>query len=453
MQAVTSLGVGPGVTSSKVLTAPPGLSNVALNSIGAIATASLGFNGLTQPVNVIDGLRSTSWSSALDVPEAWIRLDLGRTFKVESIIVQWVGHDQPSAFKFMSSADGTTFAAFPAISCNCDSSDRRDVVDAKQRTFRYLHLLTLNFCHHSSSPSQKYTVMQIEVLSKVWEPFEDALDVWSFDSPSRYGRMPGTVSGNAELKDGKLLLAPHGKFSAVATEDIQSWSLSTWIFTSNIHSSCRVMAIQTADGLDYDAIMYGKRQWYLETSSQLKTHLGGAKETMPRWVHVAAVYSQGNSVLYVNGMRYGEPDSASANRASSTLQKPHVILGGGECAAQLSQASIWSRALSDSEVRAIFQTGKSPHGVPDSSYAMIDATWDKAQDHCQKRCKRLCRASELCPKGALRLDTPDSAFAWAPTGDTDNSWINVRSAGDRDVCALYHEERVVRLCVCVCVVS
>jgi hypothetical protein len=460
VHAITTAAIGAGLDTGFVTTLPPGLNNLGLQSLGATISSSVGIDALAQPANMIDGRASTSWNSGDAISDAWVRLDIGRAnMQVSLFVIRWVGFNQPTGFRLSVSTDGSKFFLAKGLSeLDCTTPSRHDQVPVKPKTVQWIHLELKQFCANPDSPAQYYDIAAFEVYSQVWEPI-DALEEFDFSSGSgRFGQLTGSTEGpGSSLLGGQLVINPSTHFqSSPMQEDIKSKTLEAWVYNSNMRSHCQVLSLQTVDGRQHDSIFYNNRIWSVESSApndpQLGRGVAGAPEQQPDWVHIAAVFPfgagngslgvQDQPVLYRNGFRYGQPPQLIRPNTYSSAQPSVLVFGHKEsqnCSIRVDRAALFNRALSDAEIQALYAAGSEPHGVPDHKFEVMDTTWRNARSHCEKRCKRLCRQSEVCPGGISLLKKPRGSNSWTPVGDSHNSWLALRPPSKRNTCQLHQQ--------------
>ncbi|MFM8880564.1 MAG: DUF1553 domain-containing protein, partial [Verrucomicrobiota bacterium] len=195
---------------------------------------------------------------------------------------------------------------------------------------------------------------------------------WRFDRIDD-SEVAGEAHRGARVSAGVLELPKPGAYfqSRPLTRDIREKTLSAWVRLSDLQQSGgAVISLERGDGRVFDAIVFGERQarkWMAGSEGFLRTRdLQGPEEfeALGGWVHLAAVYSADRKVaLYRNGRPYGEPYEAPAlvtflaGDARVALGRRHE--GGGKpwLTGAVRQAALHDRALSPSEIEAVYREG------------------------------------------------------------------------------------------------
>jgi type 1 glutamine amidotransferase len=115
----------------KELTGQPPATNVALNKA---ATASSVENASYPAANAVDASATTRWSSAFSDPQ-WIRVDLGATYTVNRVRLQWEAA-YGSAYQIQTSADGTTWTTARSVTGGNGGEDDNTGLSAQARYVR-----------------------------------------------------------------------------------------------------------------------------------------------------------------------------------------------------------------------------------------------------------------------------------------------------------------------------
>lgn len=210
----------------------------------------------------------------------------------------------------------------------------------------------------SSNPSQTPQAdVPIPILSwsaSVLQSSKEPFTKWT-----KHGAV-NTKEGYAEFDgSGSYLASPPVSLSGNAK------TLAAWVQLSDLsQSGGGVISLQTADGSQFDAIVFGERaprEWISGSNNFVRTRLvQGEKESEAenKPVHVAITYaSDGTIQIYRNGVPYG---MAYQTTEKMNVQGPplQVILGlrhtpaGGNRSlkGKVYQAALFDRALSDAEV-------------------------------------------------------------------------------------------------------
>ncbi|GAB3845005.1 hypothetical protein GCM10027610_060440 [Dactylosporangium cerinum] len=111
-------------------TAPPA-TNLALNKP---ATASSVENAGTPASNAVDASTTTRWSSAFSDPQ-WIQVDLGATYTVNRVRLQWEAA-YGSAYQIQTSPNGTTWTTVRSVTGGNGGEDNNTALNASGRFVR-----------------------------------------------------------------------------------------------------------------------------------------------------------------------------------------------------------------------------------------------------------------------------------------------------------------------------
>jgi len=196
---------------------------------------------------------------------------------------------------------------------------------------------------------------------------------WTFDGTAATV-MPGELKGGAQVARGRLRLPKEGAFfrTAVLPKDIREKTLEAWVALDSLDQrGGAAISIENTDGSVFDAIVFGEQRpktWMAGSNGLLRTHVPDvpAESTaMDSFIHVAIVYRADNSIaLYRNGEPLGNPYTPASPLQSYAAGDAHVLLGlrhtgGGRpwLTGEIRQASLYDRALGDSEVAASFRSG------------------------------------------------------------------------------------------------
>lgn len=191
---------------------------------------------------------------------------------------------------------------------------------------------------------------------------------------SGYGQHGSTASnqkwtehGSVDTKEGFAVFDGSGGFLASAPVSLSSnaKTLAAWVQLSDLsQSGGGVLTLQTLDGSQFDAIVFGERspqEWMSGSNNFVRTRpVKGEKEfdAANQPVHIAIAYaSDGTIQLYRNGKPYGEAYQASeklnpqGKPVQLILGLRHTPAGGNRSLkGKLFQAALFDRALSADEV-------------------------------------------------------------------------------------------------------
>ena len=192
---------------------------------------------------------------------------------------------------------------------------------------------------------------------------------WDFDGDARdrVGRMDGTVRGDAEIKDGVLVLRGGCVMTAPLARPLRAKTLEVLVQLDSIEQRAGgAMVVQTTDGHVFDGIVYAEvddRTWLSGSDHHRRTdrfHAPRETEAHERPVWIAIVYDEdGTTSAYRNGEPYGRPyKRGSVAFEAGTSQ---VIFGlrhgtgptsGRHLKGRIHEARLYDRALSGEEIKA-----------------------------------------------------------------------------------------------------
>ena len=202
---------------------------------------------------------------------------------------------------------------------------------------------------------------------------------WSFQGDARdaFGRMPGMLKGGATIVGDHLHLNGNGAYLETATlpTDILARTLEAWVILPNRdQGGGGVLSLQTPDGQQFDAVVYGEREpkkWVAGSNFYQRTHdLDAPQENAPpdAMIHVAIVYGTDNRItFYRNGVPYGSsyvPDGTNgtlrtfpAKGAQLLMGLRHTGAGRGYLEGDIVEARLYDRPLSAEQVLASYRAG------------------------------------------------------------------------------------------------
>ena len=242
---------------------------------------------------------------------------------------------------------------------------------------------------------------------------------WSFDRLET-AEVAGKLHGSARVTEGVLELLQTGAYfqSMPLTRDIREKTLSAWVRLSDLQQSGgAVLSLEQSDGRVFDALVFGERQprkWTAGSEGFQRTRDLQApeeSEALGGWVHMAAVYSADRRVaLYRNGQPYGEPYEVPAlvtflaGNARIAIGRRHE--GGGKpwLTGAVRQAALHDRALSPTEIQAVFREGG---GGPSLTEALAHLTPQEVRERNAAR-QRLQEA-----QGRLQAQDKPAGQAYA----------------------------------------
>jgi len=230
---------------------------------------------------------------------------------------------------------------------------------------------------------------------------------WEFDQNlnDSIGKMHGTISGEAKLENGALVL--NGRDSFVMTtslgKDIQEKTLEAWVQLNDLgQKGSGVIGIQSTDGQVFDSIVFGEKspQTWMAGSDTLKRSQGndGPKETeaQSKPIHVAITYSKDGTITrYRKGQVYG--DSYKTKSQSFEKGKSQILFGmrhgtkaeiRGILSGRILRAQFYDRALNPAEIAASAGT-ESNFISDDEMLAMMSDNEKKIRDDIKGQIKSI----------------------------------------------------------------
>ena len=197
------------------------------------------------------------------------------------------------------------------------------------------------------------------------------LALWTFEGGSlqdQVGGMHAGLKGSARVERGRLIL--DGKNSYASTgplgKDVSEKTLEAWVYLPTLkQGGGGAISLQTPDGKVFDSIVFAEREknkWMAGSNGFARTRnvSGQGENSNPATaVHMAIVYKADNSVsIYRNGELYGQSYTPGGRvtyrkgRANVLLGLRHQGGGNGFLRAEIEQAALYDRALSEKEIRA-----------------------------------------------------------------------------------------------------
>jgi hypothetical protein len=153
-------------------------------------------------------------------------------------------------------------------------------------------------------------------------------------------------------------------FKSVPLKKLDNWSLSAWINPSSTNQYAMAVCLGFDDGNTGDGFAFGMTMDSYNRGNHLTGVLGGVKwvpsgYTFPSpdvWCHVVMLRKDGITKFYVNGVQ-------TANTESSTPLVPTDFTIGSAIGIRffkgmIDDVRIYNRALSDSEIQAIYAEQK-----------------------------------------------------------------------------------------------
>lgn len=227
----------------------------------------------------------------------------------------------------------------------------------------------------------------------------------------------GKVTGGTLRVDGKGYV-----ISEPLPFDLREKTLEAWVELDTLNQrSGGVMTLQTLDGREFDAIVFGEqnpRQWMAGSNGFTRTRsFGGPEESEAdqRVVHLAITYhADGRIVGYRNGQPYGQGYRHGALRpypagsATVGFGVRHLPAGGNRMlSGKLHAARLYDQTLDAEQIAASFQTRPQP--VTDDDFlAELSSDERKRVGEDRRRIAQL--QAEITAFGLT--DTPAEHIPW-----------------------------------------
>jgi hypothetical protein len=187
------------------------------------------------------------------------------------------------------------------------------------------------------------------------------------------GKLHAKTGGAKLTPDGAVFDGKTGFFrTPPLTFDLKAKTLEAWVKLDNLtQRGGGVISIQTPDGGEFDAIVFGEREpgrWMAGSDFFRRTQPFGAaeeKDAAKEFVHLAITYADdGTITAYRDGKPYGKgyaakgPVAFAKGKAVVAFGCRHEPAGGNKMlAGTVSLARVYDRALSADEVEASFASG------------------------------------------------------------------------------------------------
>jgi hypothetical protein len=200
---------------------------------------------------------------------------------------------------------------------------------------------------------------------------------WTFEQDARdtRGALNGTLVGGARVERGRLILDGKGAYfrSPPLPRTLREKTLEAWVtLPDRQQRGGAVLSVQTPDGGQFDAIVFGEREpgkWMAGSEFFHRTQdLQASGEGAAGLIHIAIVYRADNSIaVYRDGRPYAMPyapsgDAATlrtfpAGGAEVLIGLRHLGAANGFLRGEVEEARVYDRALTDAEVAASFHAG------------------------------------------------------------------------------------------------
>ncbi|RMG41593.1 MAG: DUF1549 domain-containing protein [Planctomycetota bacterium] len=198
-----------------------------------------------------------------------------------------------------------------------------------------------------------------------------AMAHWEFDRDFRdsVGSLHGTPHGSARVESGALLVDGRGYvLTQPLRMELQEKTLEAWVELSDLDQrGGGVVSVQTPDGREFDAIVFGERQprqWMAGSEFFRRSRdfaNAPAESIRGEPVHVALVYrADGTIEAYRNGRPYGTPYRSNGPHrfgpgAVIGFGIRHLPAGGNKMLrARIHRVRLYDRALTAEQIAASF---------------------------------------------------------------------------------------------------
>jgi mono/diheme cytochrome c family protein len=234
---------------------------------------------------------------------------------------------------------------------------------------------------------------------------------WDFEQDARetLGILNGTLMDGARVERGRLVL--DGKSGYLRTPPLpfalREKTLEAWVvLPERGQGGGAALSVQTRNGQQFDAIVYGEREPGKWTAGSeffhrtLDLHASAAAAAAPdALIHVAIVYRADNSIaVYRNGKPYAPPYTpagAESTRRTFPAGQTEVLIGlrhtgasNGLLHCEVEEARLYDRALTDAEVAASYGAGVN-HIAPAELERALTAEEHTRRDALAQQLRRL----------------------------------------------------------------
>lgn len=236
------------------------------------------------------------------------------------------------------------------------------------RTVRTGNLITKQFATLSgeSTPSADFV--------HIWDDRADLFDAVAFDSPASL-LFDGT--------DEHVTLGDNYTFGPAT-----AFSWSFWMKAQNTAAQRAMVAKTSQDanvyGYSFQHNSSGNLFAQVRAPSTLRQHTYSSALTAGVWYHIVFTYAGGSNIdgllAYINASV--EPAPSSASLAAWTVTDPLMFARRGTTfhfSGNLNQVSVWNKALSQSEVTELYNSG-APSDLQSHSAAANLLSWWKLAD-------------------------------------------------------------------------
>lgn len=229
---------------------------------------------------------------------------------------------------------------------------------------------------------------------------------WNFqtDATDQVGTMDVSLVGNAKLEPEGLVLDGKGAFARTKrfSRPFSEKTLEAWVRVKNLNQrGGGVIALQTADGLFFDAIVFAEREakrWMAGSDgfSRYESFQANDETDTENPIHVAITYGADGTITgYRNGIPYGRAykkplKTFPAETSQVVFGLRHGVEAGGNRMFQgtIAQARLYERALSAEEI-SVSARSSGIHIVTEADLlAQLTAEQRKQRDQLMEQIKQ-----------------------------------------------------------------
>ncbi|QQR78757.1 MAG: LamG domain-containing protein [Candidatus Moraniibacteriota bacterium] len=198
---------------------------------------------------------------------------------------------------------------------------------------------------------------------------------WSFNGPDVSGTTAsdrsgagnnGTLTNGPTITEGKLgqALSFDGTNDTVSISPTGlptgSRTISVWAKAPLLDGSYRgVIGYGNQNNGEAFAIQINSSNEWVITGWGAPNAVSGGAVVLNQWTHIVGTYSGGNASIYVNGVLVGGPAAiTSAPNLNYSAIGSRLDGGGDYFPGQIDEVRIYNRVLSDTEVKALYNSGR-----------------------------------------------------------------------------------------------
>ena len=161
--------------------------------------------------------------------------------------------------------------------------------------------------------------------------------------------------GNAAVFDGTNYLDTN-----VSVNDNSAFTISCWSDCDSIHGGDNAIFGSMTTGNER-AVLFGYSDGNsyasLNTVNNGYVQISGPSIVSQEWMHLTLSYNGSKAKMYVDGVLYAEANCSGIVNAEPSIRIGADGNGGSTFIGKVDAAGIWNRALSDSEITALYNSG------------------------------------------------------------------------------------------------